>query len=182
MREVLSPGYHHTGPSDRIDDFDVTYATHHETLHMLTSEGIQLEARLAVIYRPVVSELYELDTEIGPRYYDDVIGPELRSAALACTARRSVLDLTKTHENVENEVEVELRQRLRGKHVEIAAVSLESVDLPPEVALAMRKRMVAATDAARRKLEADQAWEREKVELERNVERQRLTREAQGTR
>jgi hypothetical protein len=31
-----------------------------------------------------------------------------------------------------------------------------------------------------RKLQAEQAWEREKIELERNVERRRLQRAAEG--
>ena len=56
------------------------------TLHAITAEGLPLDVQVAIIYRPVVSELYELDTEIGPNYYDEVVGPEFLSAALECVA------------------------------------------------------------------------------------------------
>jgi len=32
----------------------------------LSQEGLKMVLRIALIYRPVASELYELETEIGP--------------------------------------------------------------------------------------------------------------------
>jgi len=49
----------------------------------------------------VRAELYELDTEIGTNFYDEVIGPEFRSAARGVFARHSYLDLMKRNEQVE---------------------------------------------------------------------------------
>jgi hypothetical protein len=51
-----------------VDDFDVTYTTRHEAFHVLTVEGLPLEVTLAVIFRPIIAELYALDAEIGLRY------------------------------------------------------------------------------------------------------------------
>ncbi len=87
QRQVLEPGNHRVGLSGRIEDFDVTYSTHRETLQVTTAEGLAIKVGAAIIYRPIISELYELDTEIGSNYYDEVIGPEFRSAARACIAR-----------------------------------------------------------------------------------------------
>ena len=79
--EVLNPGFHRHAAWARVDDFDVTFSKHQEDIHTQSGEGLTLDAKLAVKYRPVVSQLYELDTEIGANYYDEVIGPEFRSAA-----------------------------------------------------------------------------------------------------
>lgn len=51
--------------------------------------GRELLLRFAVIYRPIVSELSRLDTEIGQNYYEEVVGPEFRSVARGVFARHS---------------------------------------------------------------------------------------------
>src|SRR5215467_4005933 len=110
-REVLQPGKYKLGwcflycTSNRVDDFDVTYSTRTEEIHTQSLEGLDVALKLSVIYRPVVSELYQLDTEIGSNYYDEVIGPEFRSACRGVFARHSYTELQKKNESIENEVE-----------------------------------------------------------------------------
>ncbi len=191
QRQVLEPGYHRVGLSGRIEDFDVTYSTRREALHVITVEALPIEIRVSIIYRPIVAELYELDTEIGPRYYDEVVGPEFRSATRACLARHSYAELPRLGVKLEAEIEGELRERIARRHVEITAVTFEEIQVPPEIAAASRAREVAEQNARRRKveleseaerekIESEKAWEREKIELERNVERRRLQRAAEG--
>src|SRR5579859_7123140 len=125
--EVLPPGYHHLSTlclraaCPRVDDFDVTFSTHKEEIRTNSQEGLQIDMRLAVIYRPIISELYELDTEVGPSYYDEVVGPEFRSAARGVLARHSYTELVAKNRQIEDEIENEVRQRIHGKHVEIAS-------------------------------------------------------------
>jgi regulator of protease activity HflC (stomatin/prohibitin superfamily) len=177
---VLGAGYYHVG-ANRIDDFDVTYSSRAEQLHVITVEGLALDVSLSVIYRPVVAELYELDTEVGPTYYEDILGPELRAASRACFAGHSFLDVrTKKSVTLEDEIEADLRQGVKGKHLEVASVTLTGVELPADLRDIITKKLVAETEAQRQKAEADRAWEKEKLELERDVVRQRLRREAEG--
>jgi len=73
QHEVLQPGWYRTAcgmftPANkcpRVDDFDVTFSTAKEDVHSLSIEGLPLDLHIAVVYRPIVSELYLLDTEIG---------------------------------------------------------------------------------------------------------------------
>jgi regulator of protease activity HflC (stomatin/prohibitin superfamily) len=148
-REVLQPGKYKLGfcfmycTPNRIDDFDVTFSTRSEALGTKSSEGLDMNLKLSVIYRPIVSELYQLETEIGPNYYDEVIGPEFRSACRGVFARHSYKELQKKNEAIENEVEEEVRRRTGGKHVEIASVTLEDVSYAPEMAQKIREQLVA---------------------------------------
>jgi regulator of protease activity HflC (stomatin/prohibitin superfamily) len=176
QREVIAPGLYR-GPGT-IDDFDVTYSTHHEPLTAITSEALPIDLKFSVIYRPIIAELYQLDTEIGPRYYDEVVGPEVRAAARAVMARHSYVDLPKTNEKLEDEIEADARRRLQGRHVELAAVTFESISLPRELATALEQRVVARENEERESAAAEAAWQKEKAELERNVVRRRLEREA----
>jgi regulator of protease activity HflC (stomatin/prohibitin superfamily) len=185
-REVLQPGKYKLGwcflycTSNRVDDFDVTYSTHSEEIHTKSSEGLDLDMKLSVIYRPIVTELYQLDTEIGPNYYDEVIGPEFRSACRGVFARHSYMELQKKNESIENEVEAEVRRRTAGKHVEISSVTLETVNYAPEIADKIRQKLAGEQEAARQ--QAAIAWESEKKRqmLEADAAQKKLTLEKES--
>jgi regulator of protease activity HflC (stomatin/prohibitin superfamily) len=176
-REVLQPGRHKTGYYGRLDDFDVTYSTKKEELQTTSSEGLALTLHLAVIYRPVISELYELDTEIGPNYYDEVVGPEFRSAARGVFARHPYAELTVKNEKIEDEVEDDLRRRIKGKHCEIASITLEGVDYAPEIAQAIRSKLVGEQEALRQKTALENDALSKKLQLNNFAEQQKLKSE-----
>lgn len=175
--EVLRPGYHHTGMHARIDDFDVTYSTHKEDIQTTSSEGLAMTLHLAVIYKPVESELYELDTEIGPNYYDEVIGPEFRSAARGVFAHHGYAELQVKNEKIEDEVEDDLRRRIKGKHIEVASVTLEGVDYAPEISAAIRAKLAGEQEAIRQKTALENDSLRKKLELEQQAEQAKLKAE-----
>jgi regulator of protease activity HflC (stomatin/prohibitin superfamily) len=185
LREVLPPDKYKLGwcfiacTSNRIDDFDVTYSTRTERIRTKSTEGLDLDLTLSVIYRPVVSELYELDTEIGTNYYEEVIGPEFRSAARGVFAHHSYMELQKKNESIEDEVENEVRRRTRGKHVEISSVTLEAVTYAPEIAEKIRERIAGEQEAARQ--QAAIAWEgeRQRLQLQKEAETARFKAEEQ---
>jgi regulator of protease activity HflC (stomatin/prohibitin superfamily) len=182
-QEPLTPGYYSL-PScflrsacSRVDDYDVTYSTRKEEIQTTSSEGLVMELRVAVIFRPIVQELYQLHTEIGPSYYDEVIGPEFRSAARGVFARHSYLDLQKQNEKLEDEVETETRRRCHGKHVEIASITLESITYAPAINQAVQAKLVGEQEAIRKKAAAESEALREKLALEHDAEKERLKAE-----
>lgn len=180
-REALMPGKYKLGwcflycTPNRIDDFDVTYSTHTENIDTKDSDGLVMHLRLSVRYKPIESEIYQLDTEIGPNYYDEVIGPEFRSACRGVFARHSYMELQKKNESIENEVESELRRRTAGQHVDISSVTLENVDYTPEINEKNQQR-IAAEQEKQRQLAAIKA-EQEKNTAE-NEKRMSAMKEA----
>src|SRR5262249_25812751 len=139
-----------------------------ELVHTVSSEGLVMDMHLAVIYRPVISELYDLANEIGPSYYDEVIGPEFRSASRGVFARHAYNELMVKNEKIEDEIESEVRRRTRGKHVEVASITIEAVDYAREIATAVRQKLVAEQDALRQKagVEAEALRKRTQIETE----------------
>ena len=176
QHEVLQPGWYRMAcpfwtPSTkcpRVDDFDVTYTTSKEAFHTLSKEGLPLDLRIAVAYRPIISELYLLDTEIGPTYFDEVIGPEFRSAAIGVFAHTSYQDLQRKNGAIEDEIEKELRNRLRGKHVEVSSVLIEKVTYDPNIMQSQRERVVSQEQTlAQRQLDENKATlEKRRIELQ----------------
>ena len=178
QHEVLPPGRVYTGFFGRLEDFDVTYSTRKEEITTTSAEGLRLDLRISLIFRPVIAELYELDTEIGPSYYEEVVGPEFRSAARGVFMRHSYLDLQKQNEAVENEIETDLRRRISGKHIEVSSVTLESLSYAPEISRAVQEKLVGEQDTARQKVILDNEALRRKLELEHEAERERMKAEA----
>jgi len=176
QHEVLQPGWYRTAcgmftPANkcpRVDDFDVTFSTAKEEVRTLSMEGLPLDLHIAVVYRPIVSELYLLDTEIGTNYFDEVVGPEFRSAAIGVFARNSYQDLQKKNGAIEDEIEKELRARLRGRHVEVSSVLIEKVNYDPRIMESLQARVVTQeqTLAERQREDNAAALEKHRIELE----------------
>jgi regulator of protease activity HflC (stomatin/prohibitin superfamily) len=176
---VLQPGKYNLGwcfvrDCGRIDDFDVTYSSHKEEINSSSQEGLQMQLRLSVMFRPIIAELYELDSEVGENYYEEVVGPEFRSAARGVFARHSYLELASKNEKIEDEIEQEVRRRIHGKHVEIASITLESVAYAPEIANAVRARIVGEQEAVQRKAAMENDALRQRLGLEQDAARQQL--------
>jgi regulator of protease activity HflC (stomatin/prohibitin superfamily) len=176
QHEVLQPGWKRLAcpfwvpdtKCPRVDDFDVTYQTAKEEMHVLSKEGLPLDAHVAVSYRPIVSELYLLDTDIGPTYFQEVIGPEFRSAAIGVFSHESYADLQRSNGAIEDKMEKALRERLKGKHIEISSVLLEKVNYDPKILESQRERVVSQEETLRNKqlLENQASQEKRKIELQ----------------
>lgn len=170
--EVMSPGSYSLGwcmfrDCGYIETYDVTYQTRKETVFTPSSEGLAMDVKIAVMYRPIVTELYQLHTEIGKDYYEEVIGPEFRSAARNVLARHSYTNLVGQLDKVEDEIEEEVRRRTQNKHVEVASITLEQIKYAsPEIASAVEKRLIGQQEAARQKAAIEAQAAREKTQLE----------------
>jgi regulator of protease activity HflC (stomatin/prohibitin superfamily) len=188
QHEVLAPGWYRTAcpfwePDNkcpRVDDFDVTYSTAKEDVHTLTTENLPVDLHLALKYRPIVSELYLLDTEIGANYFDEVIGPEFRSAAIGVVAHISYHAVQKENGKIEDEIEKELRQRLKGKHIEVASVLIEKIGYAPAITEAYQQRVVSQEETLTKNQLLENAAAQKKRELELLAGTKKLELESQS--
>jgi regulator of protease activity HflC (stomatin/prohibitin superfamily) len=186
--EVLQPGSHSLGSwcfirdCGYIETYDVTYQTRKEAVFTPSSEGLAMDVNVIVTYRPVTSELYQLHTEIGKDYYEEIVGPESRSAARNVLARHSYTALVGNLDKVEDEIEEEVRRRIRNKHVEIASITLEKIKYAsPEIAQAVEKRLIGQQEAARQKAAIEAQAAREKTQIELAAAQAKLKAETDAT-
>lgn len=170
--EVLQPGSYGLGwcvfrDCGYIETYDVTYQTRKESVFTPSSEGLAMDVNVIVTYRPITAELYQLHTEVGRDYYEEIIGPESRSAARNVLARHSYTTLVGNLDKVEDEIEEEVRRRIRNKHVEVSSITLEKVKYAsPEIAQAVEKRLIGQQEAARQKASIEAQAARDKTALE----------------
>src|SRR5262249_20694361 len=154
-----------------------TYSQKREEIHTVSSEGLSLDLQVSIRYRPVAEELYQLATEVGPNYYDEVLGPEFKAATRGVFARHSYQELMKNNKNIEDEIENEVRQRTRGKHVEVSSVTLEDLNYAKEMQQKVQARLASEQEAAKLKGLQEAEALRQKRALEYEAERQALEAE-----
>ena len=182
-RDIVGEGRHTMGhfclfhACRSLVEFDVTFSTKHEEINTTSQEGLALELELAVIYKPIVAELYELDTEVGQNYYDEVVRPDLRSAASTVLARHSWTELAANKEKIEDEIEQNVQRRIQGKHVAISSITLDSIHYAPEIANAVRARIVGEQEAVRQRAAAEQEAARQKTQIENDALKKKLALE-----
>jgi regulator of protease activity HflC (stomatin/prohibitin superfamily) len=177
-RDILSEGRWQLGwfcafrACSKIIDFDVTFSTKHEEIHATSSENLNMKLDVSVIYKPVISELYELATEVSTGdYYDEVVGPEFRSAAGIVFAKHSYTELAANKEKIEDEIETDLRRRIKGKHVAITSITIESIGGVEEIQNATRARIVGEQESLRQRSAMEQDALRQKTQLENETAR-----------
>jgi len=178
-QEVLGPGSYHLSTfclraCPRVDDFDITFSTRREVMRTTSGDGLQMDLTFNVIYRPIDTELYELDTQIGPNYYDEVVGPEFRSAARGILAHHSYAEVISKDEKIEDEIEESVKRRIHGKHIDIASITIASISYAPEIAAQNRARIVAEQEALRQKSMAEAEDQRKKTAIQHQQEQARM--------
>jgi regulator of protease activity HflC (stomatin/prohibitin superfamily) len=178
QRDKLSPGVYYVAPFNRIEDFDISYSTRKEKIETTSQEGLKLTLNVALIYRPIIAELYELDADIGLNYYDEVVGPEFRSACRGVFAHHSYLELLQKNEQIEDELEAVTKRRTGGKHVEISSVTLEGLEYAPEISRAVQDKLAAEQDAVRQKTLLANEDLRRRTQIANEAEQARIKAEA----
>lgn len=193
-REVLPEGRYKLGSfcgwlghaCGKIVDFDVTFTTSHEQIKTVSKDGLALDLELAIIYKPIVAELYELATEVTAEktgdYYAEVVRPEFHSAASAAFAKHLYTELGANKEKIEDEIEADVQRRIKGKHVAIASITIEHVLYAPEILAANQARIVSEQENLRQRAAMEQDAARQKAQLENDALKQKLAQEHETSR
>ena len=141
--------------------FDARQNTHMETSNVPTQDQLQTQLDVSVQYRIIGSEAPKIlkDTGSAARAIEVHLIPKLRSLVREqgkSIKRAEDFFLEKTQETLQTSLEVGLKNYLESKGIEIQAVLIRDITLPPFI-----------TKAIESKKEREQAVERQKAELER---------------
>jgi regulator of protease activity HflC (stomatin/prohibitin superfamily) len=162
--EVYGEGVHVIPPWNRLTRYDVRTQDRKEDLHILTNNGLSVDLEASIRFRPVKAELPRLHAELGPGYYEVILAPVLRSEARKVGGRYSPEEIySSKREVVEHEVLEEVKRAIAGKHVELEAILIRDVDLPPNIKQAISEKL----EEEQKALKMHFTLNREKQEAER---------------
>ena len=133
---------------------DLRWTLRKEKVDITSKDGLHLNIDVAVTVRPDLRDLYSVETELGPKYYENVVRSAMFGGTRAAAARFTNFEMVTRPKEFEHAIQGDVLELLAGKRVEVSKVAIEHLDLPADVVEAANraanaKMMVAAREAER---------------------------------
>jgi regulator of protease activity HflC (stomatin/prohibitin superfamily) len=141
-KQVLKEGLYWHLPWNHILMYPAQWNEYEEKMNVLTQDDVHLEVQAGIAIRPNVAELYDLQQDLGVRYYDTVVQSAFFTATRTVLAHYNMVDLPENSEKIENEIRAHVLERINGHHLELGRIALQHIDYPPAVQQAIEARLV----------------------------------------
>jgi regulator of protease activity HflC (stomatin/prohibitin superfamily) len=155
-----------------------------ERLQVQSSDGLGIVLDTSVRFHAIADEVPALDQEIGPAYYDVLIGPTLRSQARRVVGRFKPEEIYSTErELIEKQIREGVEAAIKGRHIALEAVLVRNVTLPEQLQAAITNKLEAEQSALKMKFViAEQESEDQKLleETKAQAERAKIDSDAKS--
>jgi prohibitin 1 len=113
-------------------------------------EGLNINSDVSILYNVIPASAPNILRNIGPDYERNIILPVFRSAVADVSSRFFAKDMhTGERGKIEEDIRVQMQKLLDDKGIEIEAVLLKSIQLPPTLARAIEAKLEAEQNAQR---------------------------------
>lgn len=173
--EPVGPGWHWHLPWNGYLIYDLRWTSHKEDIHIHSRDGLHMDLDVVVVVRPASGELFALDTDVGPSFYEELVKPAVYAATRDASAHFTHAEIATNTHAVEHAIQGALVEHLQNRHIEVSEVAIQHFDLPKEVEEAADKKaandqMLVARETdlklAQRDAEVAQARKRGQLEAE----------------
>ena len=191
---ILHEGLYWHAPWTHIVEFPAQWNEYEERMHVLTQDDVHLDVQAGIAIRPLLAELYQLQQDLGTRYYDTIVQSAFFTATRTVFAHYNMVDIPENSEKIEEEIRQHVDGRITGHHLELGRVALQHIDYPPAVQTAIEARLVtqqqqvqreaeikiAGQDAQIARIRADSASETAKISATSDAETTRIRAEGEA--
>ena len=173
--QPYAPGEHHIGVFDHMTTYTVRSQEKEERLDVQSVDGLGITLDTSIRYHAIPGEVVALHKELGPDYYNVLIGPTLRSQARRVVGRFKPEEIySSQRELIERQIREGVEAAIAGRHVQIEAVLVRNVVLPDAIQQKITQKLSAEQDALQMQYELQKQQEENKLkELQANGERDR---------
>ncbi len=138
--DSVGSGWYWHWPWNTFTTYDLRWTSHQEAIHIHSKDGLHMDIDVAVVVRPIATQLAELDRDVGPNYYEGLVKPAVFAATRDATAKFNHMEIaTQTHE-VETAILAALKVHLDDQHVEVDEVAIQHFELPQSVEDAVNRK------------------------------------------
>jgi regulator of protease activity HflC (stomatin/prohibitin superfamily) len=168
---IYGEGFHVVAPWNRIYVYNVREQQREETMDVLDKSGLYINMDVTVRFNPSFNAISSLHERFGIDYINILVVPEVRSSVRQVAGRYTAEEIYSTkRQEVEGAIILETRKTLGANFIDMRALLIRSIDLPPQIKGAIESKLTQEQEA----LAYEFRLNREKSE----AERKRL--EAQG--
>lgn len=167
---VYGEGFHFIAPWNKMIIYDATQQEISEVMNVLSSNGLEIKVDVSMWFRPDLTKLGYLHSEIRENYVKKIVIPALRSASRSVVGRYTPEEIYSTkREAITQEIENETRPILESKYVNLDRVLIRSIILPPTIKSAIETKLKQEQETLEyefRLAKAEKEAERQRIEAE----------------
>ena len=182
LSQTYGEGFHVHAPWTNIEKYEVRVQETLEPIVALSSNGLSIKMDISVRYRPIPDDLPALHTTYGTDFFRKMVQPSLRSVAREVVGRYTPEELySSKRTELQRQIESGVQAGVEGQFIEVSAVLIRHVELPPQIQTAIENKLKEEQEAERyeftiekERLEA----QRKEIEAEGEARYQRIITES----
>ncbi|EPG74262.1 SPFH domain/Band 7 family protein [Leptospira fainei serovar Hurstbridge str. BUT 6] len=140
-KKSLPPGNYPIGFFEQVIQYPVQLQSHTEKVEVITRDDLRIEVIATIIIKPIVEEVFELQTKIGRDFYNMVVQPEFRTCIRNVMTSYPMIQISKKTPDIEKEIKTEVTRRIQGKHVEVDDVVLSDINYSQKIFQAIEEKL-----------------------------------------
>jgi len=160
---IRSTGLNVIAPWNRLDKYNIREQQREETMDVLDKNGLSINVETTVRFNPLYDRIGYLHEVFGVEFVTTLVVPEVRSSVRKVMGRYTAEEIYSTQRNeVENAIIDETTTILRENDIDMRALLIRSINLPPEIKAAIENKLTREQEMfamtyinEKEKLEAD---------------------------
>ncbi|MCF8221910.1 MAG: prohibitin family protein [Bacteroidales bacterium] len=163
---IAGTGLKAIAPWNSLYKYDVKEQKSEETMDVLDKNGLSVNVDVTVRFNPIYDRIGYLHETFGVNYVSRLVVPEVRSTVRQVTGRYTAEEIYSTKRSeVEASIIEETAIILRKNNIDMRALLIRSIGLPPDIKKAIESKLTREQEALAMKY----VNEREKLEAERKL-------------
>lgn len=135
--------------------YSVQWQSFTEKVDALTKDDIHINVEAVVKVRLLPRELYQLQLEVGPDFYNTALKPEFLTTVRSILADYTMVEIPEKSPEIEAKILTDLRRRIEGKHLEVNNVAISHIDFPAGVLQAIETKQAKEQEKIQKVFELD---------------------------
>lgn len=145
---IYGEGFHVVAPWNRMYVYNVREQQREETMDVLDKSGLYINVDVTVRFNPSFNTISSLHERFGIDYVNILVVPEVRSSVRQVAGRYTAEEIYSTkRQEVEGAIIDETRKTLGGNFIDMRALLIRSIDLPPQIKTAIESKLTQEQEA-----------------------------------
>lgn len=166
--KTLGEGFHLMAPWNDVIIYEARQQEIFENMSVLSSNGLEITLDISTWYQPELEKLGLLHKTKGRDYLNRIVKPAIRSAARSVVGRYTPEEIySSKRDAIQEEIFTETKKILDNQFVQLNAVLVRDVTLPPTIKQAIERKLGQEQEALEyefRLKKAEKEAERQRIE------------------
>ncbi|MFZ5430289.1 MAG: prohibitin family protein [Bacteroidota bacterium] len=145
---IYGEGFHVVAPWNKMYVYNVREQQREETMDVLDKNGLSINMDVTVRFNPNFDQISSLHERFGTNYINVLVVPEVRSSVRQVAGRYTAEEIYSTkRQQVEGSIIEETRKTLGGNFIDMRALLIRSINLPPQIKGAIESKLTQEQEA-----------------------------------